>query len=308
MILRSDKYLSLHFLDDTITMLEMEHDNDEFIITAIDTYRSTMDYSSDPEQFNLANESFVQTMLSDLKTLLRRTRISAKKVACAIDSQSLFITPMPTDNSLNRFELNEHIMWELGVHFNGEDPKNFITDLITLEEKPEQGIHDKIMITIRREMVTTFMKVLGSLGLSLGIVDVDHFGAEFALRLNYPEITHHTVAFLGMKKASFDFSVLRKGHVIAYASLGFSTPTDAASEIAALLSLHQQKKISKIYIHGPLIGTELLRSFRDQLGVPFEVIDVFKRIRFGKQLRDGTKYRRLAYQFAPCVGMALRKE
>ncbi len=307
MILRSEKYLSLHFLDDTITMIEMEH-GDEFTMTAIDTYRSVINYSNNPEEMNLSNQLFVESMVTDLKTLFNRNRTSAKKVACAVDSQSLLITPIPTDNSLNHIELNEQILWELGVHFSGEDPKNFITDLITLEEKPEQGIHDKIMITIRREMVAAFQKILGSFGYSLGIVDVDHFGAEYALRLNYPEIAHHTTAFLGMKKSSFDFTVLRKGHAVAYSSLEFSSPTDAASQIAALLSFHQQKKISKIYVHGPLIGTELLRSFRDQLSVPFEVIDVFKRIKFGKQFRDGAKYRRLAYQFAPCVGMALRKE
>jgi Tfp pilus assembly PilM family ATPase len=294
-------------MDDTITLIEMEH-GDEFIMTAIDTYRSAMNYSDNPEEIKLSNEMFVQTMVSDLKGLLGRTRISAKKVACAIDSQMLFITPLPTDNSLNRVDLNDQIMWELGVHFEGEDPKNFITDLITLEEKPEEGIHDKVMITIRRDMVTVFKKILGSFGLSLGIVDVDHFGAEHALRLNYPEIAHHTTAFLGMKKASFDFTILRKGHTIGYSSSEFSSPADAASQIAALLSLNQPKKISKIYVHGPLIGTELLRAFRDQLSVPFEVVDVFKRIKFGKQIRDGAKYRRLAYQFAPSVGMALRKE
>lgn len=307
MILRNEKYLSFQFLDDSITMIEMEH-GDEYVMTAIDTYRSVMNYSNNPEEMNLSNEMFVETLVSDLKVLLGRTRISAKKVSCAIDSQSLFITPMPTDNSLNKSELHDQIMWELGIHFSGEDPKNFITECITLEEKPEQGIHDKIMITIRRDMVGAYQKILNSFGLNLGIVDVDHFGAEHALRLNYPEIAHHTVAFLGIKKASFDFTVLRKGHAVAYSSSEFSNPSDAAVQIAALLTLHQQKKISKIYIHGPLVGTELLRSFRDQLSVPFEVIDIFKRIKFGKQLREGAKYRRLAYQFAPCVGMALRKE
>ena len=307
MILRSEKHLSFHFIDDTITLIEMEH-GDEFVLTAIDSYRSAINYSENPEEFNISNETLVEAMQSDLKTLLGRTKTSSKKVACAIDSQSLFITHIPTDNSLNRNELSDQILWELGVHFSGEDPKNFITDLITLEEKPEQGIHDKVMITIRRDMVVAIQKILGSFGLSLGIVDVDHFGAEHALRLNYPEIAHHTTAFLGMKKASFDFSILRKGHTIDYSSSEFSNPTDAASQIAAIVSLNQQKKISKIYVHGSLIGTELLRAFRDQLSVPFEVIDVFKRVKFGKQIRDGAKYRRLAYQFAPCVGMALRKE
>jgi Tfp pilus assembly PilM family ATPase len=308
MILRSDKYLSLQFLDDNISMIEMEHDGDEFVMTAIDTLRSTMDYSNEPEKQTLTNEAFVGTMMSDLKTLFSRTRPSAKKVACSIDSQALFITSMPTDNSLDRHELNEHITWELGVHFEGEDPKNFITDLVTLEELPEQGIHDKLMITIRREHVAALKKILGSFGLSLNIVDVDHFGAGYALRLNYPEITHHTIAFLGMKKMCFDFTVLHKGHTVAYSSSDFSSPADAASQISALLSAQQQKKISKIYVHGPVIGTELLRSFRDQLTIPFDVMDAFKKIRFGKQIREGPKYRRLAYQFAPCVGMALRKE
>ncbi len=307
MMLRSQKYLGIHFVDESIYLIEMEHNRGDYMITAIDTMKCETNYFAEIEKFSPEHPDFLQKLLQDIKVLFSRSKTSAKKISCAIDSKNLFISEMPTDNSLSQDELEDHVRWEIATNLGAVDDREFSTDLITFAEVPEKGIHEKLIISVRRNFVWSMQQIAKALGLSLNIMDVDHLCAEPALLYNYPDLTHQTIVSIGLKKNSLDFSIIRTGQCVAYSSAEFAATREVIPIISELLNEYSHLKPAKAMVHGPLVGTELLRLFREQMPLPFEVADSFKKMKFSKQLRDGLKYRRLSHHFTPAVGIAMRK-
>jgi hypothetical protein len=237
---------------------------------------------------------------------MKVNRVKAKRVSVALDTSSLFINSFPLEEGLSRLEINEHVNWELGQFFPGTPAKEFVTDLHVMSRHPAERWNTVLSVSVRRRDAYAVQSAVGKLGLSLHVLDVDHFSADTALRTNYPDAERKYIALVGVKESRLDISLLRNGNLESY-SYGIVQSNQEIVEGIGEVS-RDVKGIQSITAYGPYLDKDLLVLIRRGSALLVEALNPLRHVKVSDTLRLGDHLSVPSYRFASAVGVALRRE
>ena len=144
------------------------------------------------------------------------------------------------------------------------------------------------------------------MGLELHIVDADHFAADTALRVNYPDTYRKYIALAGIKENRIDISLVRNGSLESYRYVIVNSNQQIIQAIAALA--RRSPGIHSITAYGPYLDRELLTQIRRGSPILVEALNPFRHVDVADSLRLAENLSVPSYRFAAAVGVALRRD
>ena len=237
---------------------------------------------------------------------IRDNRIRANRLSISLDTAMLFLNSMPIDQGLTRSEINDHVKWELSQYFPGANSADFITDVHILTERANDPFNEALSVSVRRHDALMIQKAAAAAGMELSIVDADHFAADTALRINYPDTYRKYIALVGVKEDRLDISLMRNGSLESYRYLIVQSNQEIIQGIALLA--RKTPGIYSMTVYGPYLDRDLLTQIRRGSPILVEALNPLRHVNVSDSLRLADHLTVPSYRFAAAVGVALRRD
>lgn len=283
-----------------VQAVEIERNGPTTTLLAIDEWENTVSLreSSDPG----GTERFVEYLAAFMKV----NQIRARRASVALDTSLLFLSMLPMEEGLTRTEITEQIAWELSQYFPDAPPKEFISDIHAVTRPEAEHWREVLSVSVRRSHASWVQKTLAQVGLELHILDVDHFAADTAMRLNYPDAYRKYVALAGVKENRVDISLIRNGSLESYSHTIVRSNKEIVDRIARLSQ--EAKGVFSITTYGPYLDRDLLTQIRRGSRLLVEAMNPLRHVNVSDSLRIADHLSMPSYRFAAAVGAALRRD
>jgi Tfp pilus assembly PilM family ATPase len=296
-----DGLIGLSVSDRGVQAVEISRNGLNATLLAIDEWVNPFPIISDgitPERV----EAFAHALASFLSV----NRIRARKASLSLDTGFLFLQQVPADPDASRETVLDQIQWELAQYHPGTDPQAFLSDFHRVKRASPEPAEDVLAVSLLRESVRALSRALAGLGLSVQVIDADHFSAETALRINYPDIFRRTLALVGVKENRLDVSILRNGNLEAYAYRIVGSNQEIIDAIGAIS--RDTPGILSIMVYGPYLDADLLQLIRRSSAMLVEAMNPLRHVAVADSIRMAEHLTAPSYRFASAIGAALRRE
>jgi Tfp pilus assembly PilM family ATPase len=295
-----DLILGLSICDRSVQAVELEQDGPANTLLAIDEWDNTFPLGSEDDPQGM--EQFIEYVGAFIKV----NRVKAKRVSVALDTSSLFINSFPIEEGASRLDLNEHVSWELSQFFPDLPPREFVTDVHVMSANPAERWKKILSVSVRRSNAYAVQSALAKLGLSLHVLDVDHFSADTALRANYPDAERKYIALVGVKENRLDISLLRNGSLQSYTYSLVQSNQEIIEQIGEVS--RDVRGITSVSVYGPHLDKDLLVLIRRGSSLLVEALNPLRHLHVADSVRLADHLAVPFYRFAAAVGVALRRE
>ncbi|MBI4429167.1 MAG: pilus assembly protein PilM [Ignavibacteriales bacterium] len=302
----SARYLGVSFLKGRIQLAEVEHAKTVQLTTlaeretALDFAQAGIHLTPEHPQLN--------TFVKELGETIKQNKISTTHISFALPTEPVFINIIPVDSSLKGPDLSQYVQWEVDQYFPNVPPRDFLTTSQPLPEKADH-IKELFVVCVRRGMVGFLQKAAAQLKLKLHLVDVDHFSTEKTLLQNYPEVSDHPVALLGLRYGGVDASLVLNGSMIDYRAFLASSSEEAKKSIHQYLKYLKErnsvKAPSAMFLHGNEIAPEMPKTLHKETGVQCVALNAVRKLTASNKLYK--PFVQESYRFAAAIGLALRR-
>lgn len=295
-----ESIIGLSLGDKSVQAVEIEHDGSLNTLLAVEEWENTLPAKAGE------NGAGVGRFVENLDTFIKVNNCRARLVSVALDTSQLFLNSIPLEEGITRTRMNDHLNWELTQYFPEAAPKEFITDVHVLTQHAAEGWSDVLCVSVKREDAYRIQKSLTQLGLSLHVLDVDHFSADTALRVNYPDTNRKFLALVGIKENRLDTSLIKNGNVESYSYCLVQSDKEIVEQIGTLS--RETKGIYSITAYGTYLTKELLVQIRRGSSLLVEALNPLRHVRVSDTLRFSDRLSVPSYRFASAVGVALRRD
>lgn len=295
-----DLILGLSISDRSVQAVELEQDGPANTLLAIDEWENTFPLGGGDD--TQGTDQFLEYLAAFMKV----NRVKAKRVSVALDTASLFINSFPLEENASRLELNEHVNWELRQFFPDVAPRDFVTDVHVMTSAPAERWRRILSVSVRRRDAYAVQNAMAKLGLALHVLDVDHFSADTALRINYPDAERKVLALVGVKENRIDISLLRNGTLQSYTYSVIQSNQEIIDQIGEVS--REIRGITSISVYGPHLDKDLLVLIRRGSSLLVEALNPLRHITVADSVRLADHLSVPFYRFASAVGVALRRE
>jgi Tfp pilus assembly PilM family ATPase len=304
---RSNKFSAIQFADKRILAVELVHRGGEFELTSITERERSENYTALLNSVQKEDTELLKKLEEDIKSVRKHARIDAPNISFCLDSRWVFIHSFPMDQDLSGQEQADCVSWELSNYLTDSKYKDYVTARAILEEMPV--CHASLVLTAsaKRDLISFFRTVSSHLGLHLTVIDVDHFGAERALRWNYPEIEQEDVSLFGIKSNRLDATTFRSGRPVQYRWAELTNGSLDRGLLERLLTPSSNGKTAtkRAYVYGDEDGVPSF-AHRSEGHVPqLKLLNPLRRVELPRRFR----YANLAngHRYAPAIGLAMRE-
>ena len=290
--------LGLSISGGSIQAVALERLGATVTLLAIDEWESAF--------LNGGNDGSRQGFQRRLKQFIATHRVQSGKASIALDTALLFVNNLPIEQGLTRNEINDHVKWELTQYYPEAGPEEFITDVHVLTERSSGPYNEAMSVSVRRHDAVALQQAVAGAGLELHIVDADHFAADTALRINYPDTYRKYIALVGIKESRLDISLIRNGSLETYRYMVVQSNKDIVQGIASLA--RKTPGIHSITAYGPFLDRDLLTGIRRGSPILVEALNPLRHVNVSDSLRLAEHLSVPSYRFAAAVGVALRRD
>jgi len=292
--------LGLSLSDKSVQAVEIEQDGPSNSILAIDEWENTLPASAGE------NGHGTSRFIEYLTAFMKVNRSKSRKVSVSLDTAQMFLHSLPMDEGLSRIQINEHVNWELSQYYPESSPKEFITDVHVLTQHASDGWNEVLSVSVKRHDAYLVQQAVQQMGLTLHILDVDHFSADTALRVNYPDTNRKYLALVGVKENRLDVSLIKNGNMESYSYCAVQSNKEIVDQIG-LLS-RETRGIYSITVYGPFLDKDLLVQIRRGSALLVEALNPLRHVKVSDSLRLADHLSVPSYRFASAVGVALRRD
>ncbi len=295
-----DRTIGLSIFGNLVQAVEIDHAGRTPMLLAIDEWENTIPIGSTVED-DLGLHQFDEYFSAFLKV----NRTQSQNVSVALDTSFLFLHTVPMEADIDESERNDQFTWELSQYFPDAPPSDFVTASHVMQRDPSESPCERLCVSIRRRDATLVETMLRRHGLTLHVLDVDHFSAETALRANYPDSSRRFLVLVGLKEDRLDVSLIRSGNLEEYSYRLVRTEKDIIEQFASIS--RDYTGIHAIAAYGPKLDRDLLVEIRHNCSTLVEALNPLRHVNVSDSLRLADHLRAPAYRFASTVGVALRE-
>jgi Tfp pilus assembly PilM family ATPase len=226
------------------------------------------------------------------------------KISVALDNASVILLSFPMDSSLNQVQQNGHVHWELSNFVDDFKPNAYVSDVHVLRTWARDRVVEVLAVSVKRSLVYNIQQMLSERKLDLDIIDTNHFGAQHALLMNYPDVRTKSVALVGVTRNRIDAGVISNGRLRDY-----RYTINSSSEYVSiwLQELSKEFPITDMFFHGPEVTHELIKTLRASIHQSITLLNPFRTLRISPSFSEFDKYIGQEHRFAACVGIAVQQ-
>jgi len=298
---QKETILGLSLSDRGVQAAAIEQDGSSSnLLLAIDEWNNTLPLKAE------TNGAGLSQFVEYLYAFLRVNHVRTKRVSVALDSTQLFFNTVPLEEGISRLERNDQLHWELSQYFPDVQPRQFLTDVHVLTSNHTEKWMKVLSVSVKRDEASVIEKAVRRLGLSLHVVDVDHFSADTALRINYPDSERRYLALVGIKENRLDISLVRNGVLESYFYCTVASNAEIIDTIGKVS--RETRGLRSITVYGTYLDTDLLVQIRRGSILLVEALNPLRHVGVSTSLRLADHLTVLSYRFASAVGVALRRD
>jgi len=304
---RSNAYVALHFCGKRILAVELLHWRKTFEVTSLLERETDGSLFESLSSLSAGMPTSVDHLSEEIRSILKDGFFSATNISFCLDSRWVLTHTFPIEETLSEAERADQLQWELSNYIERESYDSYVTATARLDDLPEVNAILLLSASARRELISVLRIAAAKLGLSLAVVDVDHFGAEHALRWNHPELDQETAVLLGLKSDSVSMTLFRNGKPVRFRTTDTLNGKTIRGVLDDFLSRNSGRDSprKKVYVYGE---NEKLPEFTMQSTadtVSIELLDPMRHLELPRKLRklDRTTF----HCYAPAVGIAMRR-
>ncbi|MCX6137995.1 MAG: pilus assembly protein PilM [Ignavibacteriales bacterium] len=300
----TERYIAIIIEHQNITAVEIAHSPKGFTLTAAGSFFFQLDFD-DHALFEQPGATQRERLFAhELSVFLKKIGSGSKHFSFALNSKMVMLQTIPVDSSLRENEIDQQAKWELNQYFLDSHPHSFSVNTQQLPRDPDALHVPTLVLAVRKSFVNFLTRVCAQSGTTLHIVDVDHFAAENAFLVNYPEEVTKRCMLIGADEESFDVSILVAGQAVNVSVV----PRSSVADISQLVEYAAAAKPEAIYFHGRIVTPELVEEVSTATGVKAEILNPFLKVALPKSLGNYAEIQREQQSYAAAVGLALRTD
>ena len=285
--------LGISVIEDEVQAVELSRPLAIPTLTAIGQWR---------QERNAAPDMFRER----LAAFMEANNVRPGHASVCLDTGHMLVQTMPAHGTSGREELLQHVRWEVRQLLPGNSPDDYIIDVHPLPHSSGGGWQEVLCVAVRRKEVRAIRESCAELGLSLSVVDTDHFSAENLLTTGTGNSADRCIALVGVKRQRIDVSILYHGRLISYRAHPGGSPEETALAVGA--DIDASLPVQEIVIYGPKCTPELEAAIGRATGVPVVLLNPFATIAVAPGLKLADHFLGKPHRFAAAVGVALREE
>ncbi len=226
------------------------------------------------------------------------------KISFCIDTSFAFLNVIPVERSLSEQEFNEHLLWEISQYFPGESvQQSFIVKGYKFNGGDAQRT---LIVAVKKDLISFLKAIAEKLGLTVQIIDIDHFAVENCLRERISSVRsryfYSDFILVGLKNSRIDVSVFRSYEFQRYFYHTVNSESDTRYFLLKLINDNISAGFDKFVFYGEGLDQNLIGLASGMLGSKFSVLNPFDS-RLFLDVKVGSES---AHIFAPNIGLALR--
>lgn len=144
-----------------------------------------------------------------IKQLIGGQKLKSKHTAVSVSGHSVIIKKISSP-AVSKEELNENIKWE-AEQYIPFDVNDVYLDYQVLQERPDQGQMDVLLVAAKKEIVDEYAGVVREAGLEAVVVDVDALALYNAFEASYGFPDGETVALIDIGASTINMNVVANG-------------------------------------------------------------------------------------------------
>jgi hypothetical protein len=304
---RLNKFSAFQFTGKNILAVELVHRGDKFELTSITECEASENYPILLGSVRKEDQELTRKLEEDLKSARKHADIDAPNISFCLDSRWVFIHSFPMDEGLSEQEQADYVSWELSNYLTDSKSEDYVTARAILEEMPSYHACFILTASAKRPLVSMFRTVSSRLGLHLTVIDVDHFGAEHALRWNYPEIEQEDVSLFGIKSDRLEASTLRSGRAVQYRWSELANGSSDHGLLERLLTPSSNRKTAtkRAFAYGEKDDAPSFLYRNEGRAFPLEALNPLRRVGLPRRFRHVNLA--TSHRYAPAIGLAMRE-
>lgn len=239
--------------------------------------------------------------------LSRSSRIykKVKKVSLALPGDSVLVHLFPLDSSLNQDAQDNQVDWELGHLIPSYQSKEYVKDVHILKTSSRDQTQEVMVVAARRAAIAAIQEKLQAHKYEMHIIDLDHFGAEYALFVNYPETRTKCVGLATVASNRIDLGVLNNSRLAEYRY----RLTESTEETLEFLQQRiADTGLTDLFFHGPNAAHTLINTARQRFKINCAMLNPLKELKPSRAFREIDSFTGHEFRYAAAIGCALRKQ
>jgi Tfp pilus assembly PilM family ATPase len=226
------------------------------------------------------------------------------KISFCVDTSFAFLNVIPIDGSLTEQEFSEHLLWEISQYFPEEsDHQSFI---VRGYKFSGNGTQKTLIVAVRKDLISFLKGVAEKLGLTVQIIDIDHFAVENCLRERISSVRsryfYSDFLLVGLKSSRIDISIFRSYEFQRYFYRIVNDESDKRYFLVKLINDYTSAGFEKFVFYGEELDQGLIGILSGMLGNKFSILNPFD----SRLFLDIRVELESAHIFAPNIGLALR--
>ncbi len=303
--------LGINFSGDSIFFTELS--SEAGIIKLENAEELKTDFSFEEELYKHKSNTRELTNISgEIQNYLNRRNLQNVHISAAMGTSQAFLITLPVDFSGGKQALNSKIYWELSNYFP-DNYNDFIINTYRMNSiLPCKDSDEFLIIAVPKNSLEFIKRVFGICHAELKLVDIDHFAAENAFRINYSEQAgDKNILLIGLKKGRVDYGFISDKKYKFYGTSKYSSDPEFNLSIirkinSLLASPKFQKGVDVIYLYGNEISLDTVESLRKSGLAEVEIMNPFESINASDKFLKDEDLRKNSYRFAASCGAALR--
>jgi Tfp pilus assembly PilM family ATPase len=249
---------------------------------------------------------------SEISTYITKRNLNINKAGLTISSSQAFTLMLPVDYSEGKQSINSKIYWELSNYFP-DNYNDFLINTYRLNNVlPCKNSDDFLVIAVQKNTVEFIKRIFKICSLDLSLIDIDHFSAENALRVNYEEkLSGKNILLLGLKRGRVDYGYIENMKYKFYTHSKYYSENEFNLSLTRKLSSIVRSepilgRVDEIYLYGDDIKDDTLESMEKQALAAISIINPFENISASDIFLKNDKLRKISYKYSASCGIALR--
>ncbi len=303
--MKSGRYLGISFYGGMIQCAEIDHGK-KATVTALAELPLEASLTTIGSE-NGQSEHLLKMLSRELLTFIRRHKIEAQYISYAVPTDTVFINIIPLDTSLGTAEIPNYIRWEFSQYHPSIDAQTLVFDYYSLPTVSDEA-HQTFIAGIPRTLVKFLQKLSTAVHLKLCVVDIDQFSTEKSLLANYPEISSHDIALIGIRPDRIDASLIHNGEMSDYRLFQIQPneiPTRVIREYIQYVKNKFNNTPEALILHGTQFTQNYVVVLRNEIGIDQTVaLNSLRKIRYASGIP--VQLLKENFRFASAIGVALR--
>lgn len=300
-----ERILSVYFNTSRVYLAVLEPIDKGVNLVYINSTDHTVDTEGGDDETSLLAQNEFSGLLAEIPKEIH-------KISVCLPTESVFISQIPGDSSLNTEDIKQLLSLEIRQTFPQHNREDFLSRVFQLAPRMD-GKQMLIAEIIPKLVIKNVFKIFKNYDFQILNIDNSQFNAHNALLFNYPEEAEKAVALLNIQNHFIDISVLKNGEPLYYNLVKFNDNAQFSSiceEEFGKLMTDYIDYIENAYFFGSGLTADLFGTAKDVLAgflMTAKRLNAFRMVSTGLSARHREYCSRTAHIYPPCIGAAIPK-